>query len=103
LWKKQVDFGYMGMKITKEYLESIDWLEHSVADEYRLRAVLNNPNYMFFISKDGRLAIRNVTNLSQDAWNFHLDNEDMDSLASFDVETVEDANTILNIYKYKTI
>lgn len=91
------------MKITTEYLESIDWLEHSTADEYRLRAVLNNPNYMFFISKDGRLGIRNVTNLSQDAWNFHLDNGDFDTVASFDVETVEDANTILNIYKYQTI
>lgn len=91
------------MKITTEYLESIDWLEHSTADEYRLRAVFNNPNYMFFISKDGRLAIRNVTNLSQDAWNFHLDNGDFDTVASFDVETIEDANTILNIYKYQTI
>lgn len=93
----------MGMKITKEYLESIDWLEHSVADEYRMRAVLNNPYFMQFISKDGRLGICNVANFSNNAWNFHLDNEDMDSLASFDVETVEDANTILNIYKYKTI
>lgn len=91
------------MKITKEYLETIEWLEHSPADEYRMRAVLNNPDFMQFISKDGRLGICNVANLSYNAWNFHLDNEDMDSLASFDVETVEDANTILNIYKYQTI
>lgn len=91
------------MKITKEYLETVEWLEHSVADEYRMRTVLNNPDYMYFISKDSRLVIRNVGNLSNDSWNFHLDNEDMDSIANFDAENVEDANTILNIYKYKTI
>ena len=103
MWKKQVDFGYMGMKITKEYLETIEWLEHCPADEYRMRTVLNKPDFTEFESKDGLFTICNLANLSADAWHIHLDNEDMDSLASFDVETVEDANTILNIYKYKTI
>lgn len=91
------------MKITKEYLDKIDWLERDEKHESMMRVVRNEPNFMQYVSKDGRLGICNVTNLSGSAWNFHLDNEDMDSLASFDVETVEDANTILNIYKYKTI
>lgn len=90
------------MKITKEYLETIEWLEHCPADEYRMRAVLNNPDFTEFQSKDGLFTIRNVANLSADAWHIHLDNSDFDTLASFDAETVEEANTILNIYNKYT-
>jgi hypothetical protein len=90
------------MKITKEYLEAIEWLEHCPADEYRIRAVLNNPDFTEFQSKDGLFTIRNVANLSADAWNIHLDNSDFDTLVSFDAETVEEVNTILNIYNKYT-
>lgn len=90
------------MKITKEYLETIEWLEHCPADEYRIRAVLNNPDFTEFQSKDGLFTICNVANLSADAWNIHLDNSDFDTLVSFDAETVEEVNTILNIYNKYT-
>lgn len=90
------------MKITKEYLETIEWLEHCPADEYRMRAVLNNPDFMEFQSKDGLFTICNVANLSADAWNIHLDNSDFDTLVRFDAETVEEVNTILNIYNKYT-
>ena len=90
------------MKITKEYLETIEWLERSTADEYRMRTVLNKPDFTEFQSKDELFTICNVANLSGDAWHIHLDNCDFDTLASFDVETVEDANTFLNIYNKYT-
>lgn len=90
------------MKITKEYLENIEWLEHCPADEYRMSAVLNNQDFTEFQSKDELFTICNVANLSADAWNIHLDNSDFDTLVSFDAETVEDANTILNIYNKYT-
>ena len=86
------------MKITKEYLETVEWLEHSPADEYRMRAVMNNPNYMEFHSKDGQFSICNVANMSNEAWHIHLDNKDFDTLASFDIETAEQANLVLSIY-----
>ena len=90
------------MKITKEYLETIEWLEHSTADEYSMRTVLNKPDFTEFQSKDELFTICNVANLSGDAWHIHLDNCDFDTLASFDVETLEDANTFLNIYNKYT-
>ena len=92
------------MLITKEYLESISWLKHDEYQENLLRKTDDfGPDYIEFVSDDGRLLIRNTGNLSNKSWWFHLDNEDMDSLAGFDVETIEDANTILNVYKYKNI
>jgi hypothetical protein len=39
-----------------------------------------------------------IGNLSQDSWVIHLDNNDYNSIAVFDVETVEDANTIFTVY-----
>lgn len=57
-----------------------------------------DPSYRLFVSKDRRIVATNVANLSPTAWNFHLDDETMCSLADFDVETVEDANTILGVY-----
>jgi hypothetical protein len=90
------------MKITKEYLETIEWLEHCPADEYRMMAVLNNPDFTEFQSKDELFTICNVANLSADAWHIHLDNSDFDTLVSFDAETVEEVNTILNIYNKYT-
>ena len=92
------------MLITKEYLESISWLRHDEYQENLLRKTDDfGLDYIEFVSDDGRLIITNKSNLSDKSWWFHLDNEDMDSIAGFDVETVEDANTILNVYKYKNI
>lgn len=102
MWKKYRKTGYKGMKITKEYLETIEWLERSTADEYRMKTVLNKPDFTEFESKDGLFTICNLANLSADAWHIHLDNCDFDTLASFDAETVEEANTILNIYNKYT-
>jgi hypothetical protein len=86
------------MKITREYLDGIDWLEHDTGNETWIRDAINNPDFVDYVSTDGMLRINNLSNLSQDAWNIHLDNEDCDTIASFDVETVEEANVILNIY-----
>lgn len=87
------------MKITKEYLDNVEWLKHDEKDEYRLRAVLNNSDFVKYESTDGMVTIQNlIGNLSQDSWVIHLDNNDYNSIAVFDVETVEDANTIFTVY-----
>lgn len=58
-------------------------------------------DFRSFTSNDRRIVATNIANLSNTAWNIHLDDSTMCSLADFDVETVEDANTILAIYGIK--
>lgn len=59
----------------------------------------------YLVSPDGRICIKDSTNLPYTEgypdWNIHVDSEDMDSLASFDVNNIEDANTILGVYNLK--
>ena len=90
------------MKLTKEFLDNHPDFEHDTKiEEWHKEADPNFPDYAYYVSKDGRITIDNITNLSATAWNIHVDNEDFESLAGFSVETVEDANTILAIYKLK--
>ena len=87
------------MKLNKEYFDNHEGFDantnHNYLNWYRENGF---PDYNEYTSKDGRIIVKNIANLSDDAWNFHVDDDDFCSLASFDVETVEDANTILKIY-----
>ena len=90
------------MKLTKEYFERHPDFEHDSFLENSYREM--DPSYSEYLcyqSLDGRIVVQNFSNLSDSAWNIHVDNECFESLASFDVETVEDANKVLGIYGMK--
>ena len=64
-----------------------------------------NPNFEMYISPCGRYILRRdkddfyFTNLSNDAWNLHIDNSDMQTIANCDVEYVEQVRIFMAIYK----
>lgn len=90
--------------ITVEYLEK-QGFEHHMMVEEEGGVTRNGSPFLYLTSPDGRISIHNSTNLPDSdmflAWNVHVDNEDMDTLAMFDVNCLEDANTILGVYNLK--
>ena len=89
--------------LTVEYFEKLGF-EHDITLEEN-RGEVNGEPYCYLHSPDSRITVDNWTNLlyteGYPAWAFHVDNEDMDSLANFDVNNLEDANTILGVYNLK--
>ena len=60
------------------------------------------PNFISLISEDKRFELRKTDNNNIDyeyGWNLHVDNRDMQTIASCDVEYVEQVETIMNLYK----
>ena len=89
--------------LTVEYFEKLGFEHDTTLEEYR--GEVNGEPYYYLYSPDSRITVDNWTNLPYTEgypdWEFHVDNEDMDSLANFDVNNLEDANTILGVYKLK--
>lgn len=89
--------------LTVEYLEEHGYIHDVELEEYHQEH--GRCGYLILISNDNRIILQNKANLPSTyeypAWNIHVDNEDMESIASFDVNSLEDANTILGVYNLK--
>ena len=59
------------------------------------------PNSVLLISEDKRFSLTKTDNNInyEHGWNLHVDNSDMEGLASCDVEYVEQVEIIMNLYK----
>lgn len=89
--------------LTVEYLEEHGYIHDAELEEYHQEH--GRCGYLILSSNDNRIILQNKANLQSTydypAWNIHLDNEDMETIASFDVNSLEDANTILGVYNLK--
>ena len=59
------------------------------------------PNFVLLVSDDKRFELRKTDNNVhyEYGWNLHVDNSDMQTIASCDVEYVEQIEVIMNLYK----
>ena len=59
------------------------------------------PNFVLLVTEDKRFELRKTDNNIhyEYGWNLHVDNRDMETIASCDVEYVEQVETIMNLYK----
>lgn len=99
------------MKLTSEFFKNDCWIRVDETDTFAQHIKSINPRFMEFITNNeyietkwGKFNIHitasfGIDNLTGgDAVSFHIDNADMDSLANFDVSTLEQANQILEVY-----
>lgn len=59
------------------------------------------PDFVLLVSEDKRFELRKIDNNIhyEYGWNLHVDNGDMQTIASCDVEYVEQVEIIMNLYK----
>ena len=59
------------------------------------------PNFVLLVSEDKRFSLAKTDNNInyKHGWNLHVDNKNMESIASCDVEYVEQVEIIMNLYK----
>ena len=59
------------------------------------------PNFVLLVSEDKRFSLAKTdNNINYEyGWNLHVDNKNMESIASCDVEYVEQVEIIMNLYK----
>ena len=59
------------------------------------------PNSVLLVSEDKRFSLTKTDNNInyEHGWNLHVDNKSMESIASCDVEYVEQVEIIMNLYK----
>ena len=59
------------------------------------------PNFVLLVSEDKRFSLTKTdNNINYEyGWNLHVDNKNMESIASCDVEYVEQVEIIMNLYK----
>lgn len=100
------------MKLTKHYFESNHHLwKHDTKQEELLKPV-HGDGYVCFVSNNEHIktfyknfkytvVVDNATNMGDGWWNFHIDNADMNSVAGFSVQTLEQANQILGVYNMR--
>lgn len=96
-------------QIYEEYFKSRPqtWI-YQEADSAMLSQVYNKPVCCYTSNLEALRAyypnfkltvtVRNISNMGDGYWSFHIDNEDMQSIAKFDVNTFQDANRVLLIY-----
>ena len=88
-------------KITSESLNEIGF--H--LDEKMTEILKSNvdPHYEYYVSYNRRYILQtSVNNMTLEngwGWNLHVDNSDMSSIASCDVEFIEQIQAIIEIYK----
>jgi hypothetical protein len=92
----------MGKKINKENLEAIGFhLDDKITAMFK--ANIEYPHYEYYVSHNRRYILQsNCNNLpinGEWGWNLHVDNSDMCSIASCDVEYIEQIQAIMEIYK----
>ena len=91
----------MAKKINRENLEAIGF--H--LDEKMTSMLKSNidPNYEYYVSHNRRYVLQssmnNMTLENGWGWNLHIDNSDMSSIASCDVEYIEQILNLIAIYK----
>lgn len=59
------------------------------------------PNFVLLVSENKRFSLTKTDNNInyEHGWNLHVDNKNMESIASCDVEYVEQVEIIMNLYK----
>lgn len=88
-------------KITPESLNEIGFY----LDEKMTEILKSNvdPHYKYYVSHNRRYILQtSVNNMTLEngwGWNLHVDNSDMSSIASCDVEFIEQIQAIIEIYK----
>lgn len=90
----------MVKKINKENLEAIGFhLDENMTE--MLKSI--DSNYEYYVSHNRRYILQSsVNNMTLEngwGWNLHVDNSDMSSIASCDVEYIEQIQSIMEIYK----
>lgn len=88
--------------INRETLEAIGFhLDEKITS--MLKANIEYPHYEYYVSHNRRYILQsNCNNLpinGEWGWNLHVDNSDMCSIASCDVEYIEQIQAIMEIYK----
>lgn len=88
-------------KITSESLNEIGFhLDEKMTEMLKSNI---NTHYEYYVSHDRRYilqtSINNMTLENGWGWNLHVDNSDMSSIASCDVEFIEQIQAIMEIYK----
>lgn len=91
----------MAKQINKENLEAIGFhLDKEMTE--MLKSNIDS-HYEYYVSHDHRYVLRSsVNNMTLEngwGWNLHVDNSDISSIASCDVEYIEQIQAIMEIYK----
>jgi hypothetical protein len=91
----------MAKKINKENLEAIGFhLDEKMTE--MLKSNIDS-HYEYYVSHNKRYVLQSsVNNMTLEngwGWNLHVDNSDMSSIASCDVEYIEQIQAIMEIYK----
>lgn len=60
----------------------------------------NIDGYKFYNSEDGRICVSDLTNMGDDYWNVHIDNEDFSTIGSCDVKYVHQFQQLLRLCGY---
>lgn len=90
------------MNKTRITIESVARLGFKEDQElYNLGVKESCPDFVSLITDDKRFELHKTdTNINYEyGWNLHVDNSDMEGLASCDVEYVEQIEIIMNLYK----
>lgn len=91
----------MAKKINKENLEAIGF--HLDKETTKMLKSNIDTHYEYYVSHDRRYILQSsVNNMTLEngwGWNLHVDNSDMCSIASCDVEYIEQIQAIMEIYK----
>lgn len=90
--------------MTKITLKSLNEIGFHLDEEMTEMLKSNiNTHYEYYVSHDRRYilqtSINNMTLENGWGWNLHVDNSDMSSIASCDVEFIEHIQAIMEIYK----
>ena len=88
-------------KITPESLNEIGFhLDEKMTEMLKSNV---DPHYEYYVSHNRRYILQtSVNNMTLEngwGWNLHVDNSDMSSIASCDVEFIEQIQAIIEIYK----
>ena len=91
----------MAKKINKENLEAIGFhLDEEITKMFKSNV---DSHYEYYVSHDRRYILQSsVNNMTLEngwGWNLHIDNSAMSSIASCDVEYIEQIQAIMEIYK----
>ena len=88
------------MNKTRISTESVAHLGFKENDSLHVKEVF--PDFVSLISEDKRFELckTDISNIDYEyGWHLHVDNKDMQTIASCDVEYVEQVEIIMNLYK----
>ena len=88
------------MNKTRISIESVAHLGFKEDDSSYVKEIF--PNFVSLISEDKRFELckTDISNIDYEyGWHLHVDNKDMQTIASCDVEYVEQVEIIMNLYK----